>query len=308
MPLPSGVPNGSPALVIARDIKLSHSVFALPFALLGAFMARPENAPWDGFGAALVLIVVCMVTARTWAMVVNRLLDRGYDARNPRTAARAFASGRLHPRTGWAWALASAAAFVGACALFMLRDNPWPLILAGPVLAWIGAYSLTKRFTWACHLWLGASLAASPLAAAIAVDPAAVGLAMGTTTPALFWLAAMVLAWVAGFDVIYALADEEFDRAAGLSSLPSRMGPSGALWVSRGLHALAALALLAAWRSDDRLGAILLAAVAAVWGLLVLEHAVIARRGRAGIPSAFFTVNGVVSCLLGLAGITDLLV
>jgi len=295
------------ALLIARDIKLSHSVFAMPFALLGAFVARREG-PWTGFAGALALVVVCMVAARTWAMVVNRLVDRRFDARNPRTAARVFASGRLGARVGWAWAIAAASAFVGSCALFLARGNPWPLTLALPVLAWIGAYSFTKRFTWSCHLWLGASLGATPLAAALAVNPTSVGLGAGTPAPALFWLAGMVLAWVAGFDVIYALADAEFDRQQGLSSLPSRLGPGGAAWVSRALHAAAALLLLGAWRSDERLGALFLGGVGAVWGLLIVEHAVIARRGRAGIPLAFFTVNGVVSCVLGLVGIADTLI
>lgn len=296
------------ALLIARDIKLAHSVFAMPFALLGAFLAREPSAGWTRFALALALVVACMVAARTWAMLVNRLVDRAFDARNPRTAARVFAAGRLPPRVGWAWASGAALAFIAACALFLLAGNPWPLLLSGPVLAWIGVYSLTKRFTSACHLWLGASLAATPLAAALAVNPASLGLGGATPTWSILWLAGMVLPWVAGFDIIYALGDVAFDRAEGLRSIPARLGEAGALWVSRVLHASAALMLLGAWRADERLGALFLAGVGAAWGLLVVEHLVIARRGREGIPLAFFTVNGVVSCVLGLAGIADTLI
>jgi 4-hydroxybenzoate polyprenyltransferase len=298
----------SSALLIARDIKLSHSVFALPFALLGAFLARGPGVGWSEFGASLVLVVGCMVSARTWAMVVNRLLDRDVDARNPRTAGRVFASGRVRAWVGWAWAWASAAVFISLCAVFLWMGNPWPLVFSVPVLIWIGAYSLTKRFTWGCHLWLGASLAATPIAAGVAVDPSSVGLGGEAVTWTIYWLSGMVLAWVAGFDVIYALADEVFDRSEGLSSVPARLGWSGAMWVSRGLHAGAGLLLLGAWWWDDRLGWLFLGGVLATWLLLVWEHVVVSRLGRGGIPVAFFTVNGVVSCVLGGAGIADVLI
>lgn len=296
------------AALIARDIKISHSVFAMPFALLGAFLAHRSGSGWVEFAASLVLVVLCMVTARTWAMVVNRLADRDLDARNPRTSGRVFASGRVSVRSGWAWAVASAGGFVASCAGFVWLGNPWPLVLSAPVLAWIGAYSWTKRFTWLCHVWLGASLGATPIAAGLAVEPWSVGLGGGPPTWSIWWLGGMVTAWVAGFDVIYALGDEEFDRGAGLKSLPARLGWSGALWSSRGLHAAAGLLLLGAWWSDERLGALFLAGVVAAWVLLVVEHAVIARRGRAGIPMAFFTINGVVSCVVGGCGIADVLI
>jgi 4-hydroxybenzoate polyprenyltransferase len=304
----TNVHAASPLRLIATDIKLAHSVFALPFAVLGAFLAR--TTPWPGvdarsgaiwFSVQLVLIVVCMVFARTWAMLFNRLADRSIDAANPRTARRALASGWLTPAQGWAAAGGAAALFIAATSLFwFLFRNPWPLILGVPTLAWIGFYSLTKRFTVLCHIFLGGALAASPLAAAIAVNPSSL-----ESVPSIWAVAAMVLLWVAGFDIIYALQDVDFDRSAGLSSIPARLGPGGALWVSRSLHAAALLMLIAATLADGRLGWLFGAGVVLVGGLLVTEHLILIRRGKAGLDMAFFTVNGVVSCVLGVAGCLD---
>lgn len=286
----------------AADIKLAHSVFALPFAVLAAFMARPEGSPWSRFAGQLAVVVACMVLARTWAMLVNRLADRDIDAANPRTRRRVIASGRLSSRDGLLIALAAAAAFVACTTLFwLLFANPWPLALSVPVLAWIAFYSFTKRFTALCHAFLGSALAASPLAAAVAIDPAFVA-----ASPALWLLAGMVLLWVAGFDVIYALQDVEFDRATGLHSVPARLGPVGAIRVSRLLHAGAFALLCLAARAETRFGPVFAAAVIAVGGLLVVEHVVLARRGKAGLDMAFFTINGVVACVLGAAGVLDL--
>jgi 4-hydroxybenzoate polyprenyltransferase len=287
----------------AADIKLAHSVFALPFALLGAVLARPGSMPWPAFAGVLALVVVCMVCARTWAMMVNRLADRGIDARNARTARRALASGRLDLRAAGAITLGAALTFIAACSLFgLLNANWWPLALSVPVLAWIALYSFTKRFTALCHVFLGSALAISPLAAAIAVDPAALG-----RTPALYLVSGMVLFWVAGFDVIYALQDVAFDRSAGLYSVPSRLGVDRAIWLSRAMHAVAFTLLVAAWRLEPRLGVLFGGALVAVAGLLIAEHAVLAKRGEAGLEMAFFTLNGVVSCVLGAAGVIDLL-
>jgi 4-hydroxybenzoate polyprenyltransferase len=294
--------------LIARDIKLAHSVFALPFAILGAFLARPADSPWGRFAGQLVLVILCMVCARTWAMLFNRLADRELDARNPRTQRRVFASGALSARQGWLSALLAAGLFIAATALFwVFFQNPWPLALSVPVLAWIAFYSLTKRFTALCHIFLGAALAASPLAAAIAIHPASI-LAWHIPVPAVVWIAGMVLLWVAGFDIIYALQDLDFDRTEGLSSIPARLGPEGALWVSRALHALALSALIIAGTSDARLSWLYGAGVACVAGLLITEHMVLIKRGRAGLDMAFFTLNGVVSCVLGIAGCVDVLV
>lgn len=312
---PTSDPPGLTARVAiaAGDIKLSHSIFAMPFALLAAFLARPAEMPWRLFAAALLLIVVCMFTARTWAMLINRLADRLLDARNPRTSGRAFASGRLSPAFGIALAALVGGLFIGAAMLFWpLLSNPWPARLAVPVLLWIGAYSFTKRFTWACHLFLGTSLAASPLAAAIALNPALLGLppehAPGVpegTATALWCFAAMVTLWVAGFDIIYSLQDVEQDQRERLFSIPSRFGVYAAIWMSRCLHGFAFLFLAAAWWIEPRFGAPFGVAVALVGALLVIEHAILSKRGKSGLNAAFFTMNGLVSLAVGGLGIAD---
>jgi 4-hydroxybenzoate polyprenyltransferase len=301
--------------VVAGDIKLAHSVFALPFALLAAVMAAAPAAPGapggDGpatidatrFGILTGLVVVAMVTARTAAMLANRILDRTIDAGNPRTVGRAIPSGRLSPRAAIAWFAAASAGFVLTAAGFgLVADNWWPLILSLPVLAWICAYGLFKRFTSLCHLWLGASLAISPPAAALAMDPAALA-----AQPAIWLLAGMVLTWVAGFDVIYALQDVETDRRDGLFSMPSRLGPARALMVSRGLHLSSLAALVAAAWIDPRFGVLFGVGVAAVATLLIVEHATVHRWGTTRISLTFFTLNGVISCLLGSLGVVDVL-
>ena len=294
------------ARTVAADIKIAHSVFALPFALLAACMAAaPADGAvdWRRFGGQVVLIVLAMVFARTVAMLANRLLDREIDARNPRTAGRALPSGRLSVRGAVGFTLGSTAGFMLVCAMFgVLYGNWWPTALGLPVLAWISAYPLFKRFTFACHLYLGSSLALSPLAAALAIDPTAV-----TTQPALWLLAAMVLCWVAGFDVIYALQDVEIDRRDGLSSIPARFGVSGAMWWSRILHALAVAALIGAAWIDPRFGAVFAAGVAIVIALLLVEHATVARWGTSKIALTFFTLNGVISCVRGVLGAIDVL-
>jgi 4-hydroxybenzoate polyprenyltransferase len=294
--------------VAAGDIKLAHSVFALPFAVLGSFLALRRlwtgDFPWRTFCVQLLLVIGCMVFARTWAMLINRYADRGIDAENPRTARRAIPAGRMSPAEVRMLAAFCAAGFLVLCAGFgVLQDNWWPLGLGLPVLAWIALYSYTKRFTLLCHWFLGAALAVSPLAAAIAVRPGALA-----DTPALWLLSGMVLLWVAGFDVIYALQDLDFDRARGLRSIPAALGVRGAIWTARILHAGAFALLVLAARADPRLGEVFGVAVASVGVLLIAEHAVLSVRGRAGLEMAFFTINGVVSVLLGLAGVVDVLV
>lgn len=297
---------------LARDIKLAHSVFALPFALFAAMLAADEagllgagdaGPDLSGLAGRLALVVVAMVAARTWAMLANRIADAQLDARNPRTAGRAVASGAVTRGTAIGAAAVSAAVFAATCAGFHLFfANPWPLLLALPVLAWIGAYPLFKRFTSLCHVWLGASLALSPVAAALAVHPPAALLAP------IWLLAGMVMLWVAGFDVLYAMQDVEVDRRDGLHSLPSRLGARRALLLARAMHVGAALFLAATGVVDPRLGVLFAIAVAGAAGLLAWEHAVIARHGVARITLAFFTLNGIVSCVVGTLGIADVLV
>lgn len=304
-------PLGARVRLALADIKLAHSVFALPFALLAAVLVI-DRVPAGERWLLLGLIVVCMFAARTWAMLVNRLADHKLDKDNPRTARRAIASGALGVRDGWVLALASAGLFLAGCAGFLLVSaNPVPLVLGVPVLGWIALYSYTKRFTALCHLFLGSALAISPLCAVLAIDPLTMGVLggeLGATGWSVILLCGFVALWVAGFDVAYALQDYEYDRSVGLHSVPSVLGVKGSLWVSRGLHALAYAALVGAWLSEPRLGWVFGGAVIAVAGLLVFEHRVLAKRGVAGLPLAFFTLNGVVSVLLGLAGIVDVLI
>jgi 4-hydroxybenzoate polyprenyltransferase len=294
------------ARVIAADIKLHHSVFAMPFAVLAAFMAAgPDGrvADWSRFAGQLALIVTAMVFARTVAMLANRLLDREIDERNPRTAGRALPSGRLGAGAALTVLVACAACFMAVCVGFgLLYGNWWPTRLGLPVLAWLAAYPLLKRFTTLCHFYLGTALGLSPLAAALAVDPAA-----AVSQPALWLLAGMVTCWVAGFDIIYALQDVEVDRAHGLSSVPARWGAAAALWVSRGLHLAAAAGLVAAAWIDPRLGLLFALGTAIVIALLVYEHATVARWGTTRLALAFFTLNGIISCILGGLGVADVL-
>lgn len=307
-----------PLTTALSDIKLAHSVFALPFAILAAFLAaHPFHQP-ARFTAQLALITTCMVLARTWAMLLNRLADRRIDAANPRTARRAIPAGRLTPRAGWTIAAACALLFFAACASFLfLFKNPWPIALGPIVLAWLALYAYSKRFTFLCHLILGSALAISPIAALIAINPTHLGLnaaelafsaELSPTAAAVALLAAFVMLWVAGFDIAYALQDIDFDQAVGLHSVPARFGWRGALHIARALHALAFLCLLLSIRVAPALGGVTLAAAALVAALLVYEHLVLARRGLAGIPMAFFTINGVVSLILGAAGVLDTLV
>ncbi|MFO0830464.1 MAG: 4-hydroxybenzoate octaprenyltransferase [Phycisphaerales bacterium] len=311
-------PAQSPLRLIARDIKLAHSVFALPFAVVGAFLAGPFPAPsWGtarGFLGKLVLVVVCMVAARTWAMVINRLADRDFDRQNQRTRRRVFASGELQVVQGTKTLAGCAVLFVGVCSLFwVFYGNYWPLALSVPVLAWLAFYSFTKRFTALCHLVLGASLAASPLAAALAVDPHSLG-----RTPALFWIAGFVLCWVAGFDIIYALQDRDFDRGLSLRSIPAALGFHGAAWVSRILHLGAGVCIVFAWRAEARFSSLLLVGIGVVLALLVWEHVLLAgliRRSQEELAKeppalnmAFFTLNGMASVVVGICAVVDMTV
>lgn len=285
--------------VVARDIKLSHTVFALPFALLGTFLAAgwAGRLPgWDEFG----LIVACMFFARTFAMMVNRLADAELDGSNPRTAKRAIASGTLSKRFAAGTIVACAALFILIAAGFwLMRSNPWPVAMSPVVLAYLAGYSYTKRFTWLCHLYLGSALALSPVAAALAIEPGYLQLAEP------WLLAGMVACWVGGFDVIYALQDVEHDRSLGLYSMPSRLGVIPALWISRGLHVAAAACLLTMWLISPVLGIAFGVACAITLSLLILEHALIWRSATNHIDIAFLTVNGVISVLLGAVGIIE---
>ncbi len=287
---------------LAGDVKVSHSVFALPFALLAAFLAGAHVSRLPSVGA-FALIVVCMVLARTVAMAINRWADAELDAVNPRAMGRAIPGGRLTGGFVLASAVVCGVGFVCATGLFwVFWGNAYPLALSLPVLVWLGGYSYAKRFTVLCHLWLGSALALSPLAAVIAIEPGY----LGVVEP---WvLAGMVACWVAGFDVIYALQDVGVDREVGTYSLPARLGVRRALWVSRAMHVAAAALLIGLWRVSGVLGVGFAVGVGIVTALLVVEHVLVWRSERHYLHIAFLTVNGVISVVLGSLGILDVVV
>jgi len=288
-------------LVLSKDIKLSHTVFALPFALLGMMLAAGYRQALPGLGE-VALILVCMVTARTFAMCVNRWADRKIDAANPRTAGRALASGKVTSGFVMGTIVLTALLFVAAAGGFGLAyENWWPALLSPLVLLWLAGYSYAKRYTALCHVVLGIALAISPVAAAIAIDPEYVF----TATP---WLLAGVVAcWVAGFDIIYALQDVAVDREAGLYSMPSRLGVEPALWISRLLHLLTIALLALMLGVSPQLDLYWALGIGIAGTLLVLEHALIIASPQRHLNMAFFTVNGILSVVLGTLGIIDVL-
>jgi 4-hydroxybenzoate polyprenyltransferase len=300
---PRAETGGSPGLpgriaLFARDIKLSHSVFALPFALLSTFLAARG---WPAIGQ-LGLIVLCMVTARTVAMASNRLLDAELDRLNPRTAGRAIPSARLSRRfVGFVLGIC-AAGFIATTALFGLAYDNWlPLILAVPVLAFVAAYPLLKRFTQLCHYYLGAALALAPICAWIAIT--------GTISAPPLLMAGAVLCWTAGFDIIYACQDYACDVRQGLFSIPSRIGIARALWVSRLTHAVSLSMLVSlGWAASPPLGWLYGMGVACCAVLLIVEHSLVKPEDLSKVGLAFFTVNGIISVVLGALGIIDVFI
>lgn len=278
-------------------IKFSHSVFALPFALLATFLAaRPARPSLEQIG----LIVLCMVAARSAAMTFNRLVDARYDALNPRTANRPLPRGAIAPRKAWAFFGAAAALFILGAAGFLWRgQNPWPLRLCVPVLALLCFYSYTKRFTRWSHLVLGFGIAAAPVAAWVAINPATLGL------PA--WLLMLsVMLWIAGFDLIYACQDVTFDRAHGLRSVPAQMGIAAALWLARAFHVVTVMGLVGVGLTAG-LGWLYFGGVVCVAVLLAAENALVRPGDLRHVNVAFFTVNGLVGLALGILGVLDIL-
>lgn len=282
-------------------IRFSHTLFALPFALLSAVMAWAANAnsepPVRFRWQELVGILVCMVFARSAAMAFNRLADRRLDALNPRTEGRHLPTGLLNTATvGWFTALCSVG-FVAGTLLFL--PNRWPLIGAVPVLVFLFGYSYTKRFTALAHFWLGAALMMAPLAAWVA-------LRAGLAWPPMI-LGVAVLLWVAGFDMIYACQDVEFDRQMRLHSVPARLGVPGALRLAALCH-LAMVGLLAMLPMVyPEFGWIFGIGVAAIAVLLVYEHWLVRPDDLTRVNQAFFHVNAVISLGLLAVGSLDVL-
>ncbi len=273
-------------------VAFRHSIFALPFALQGAWLAA-RGAPR---AASVAWIVACAVAARTSAMAFNRWLDRRIDARNPRTQSRELPAGRVSPAQALGLALGSGALFVG----FAWAINPLCGKLAPWVLAILWFYSVTKRFTFFAHAFLGLALGLAPLGAWLAVR----GDFEGDLWIPLA-LALAVLCWVAGFDLIYACQDESFDRASGLHSIPARFGIAASLALSRTLHVATVVLLALVWRRAE-LGWIYFAAIVLAAALLAYEQSLVRPDDLSRLNLAFFTVNGWVGVGLFVGLVLDL--
>jgi 4-hydroxybenzoate polyprenyltransferase len=274
----------------ARLVKIEHTVFALPFAYVGAFLAV------DGSPGAhdLLWITLAMVGARSLAMALNRLIDAGIDARNPRTATRELPSGQLSAAQVAGFCAASLALFlVSVWQLAPLTHVLWPIPVAGFVI-----YPYLKRVTWLCHFWLGAVDGLAPLGAWVAVT---------NHLPWQAWLLGLAVAlWVAGFDLFYALFDLDVDRTQGLHSIATRFGVRGSFAGARLAHA-ATVACLAGAGAGLDVGALYWIGVAAVGALLVYEHALVRPGDLRRLDAAFFTMNGVISVAFAAFVIGDAL-
>lgn len=285
----------------ADMVKLSHSVFALPFALMAAFLAgrHIDGRGWPQWGQ-LVLILVCMVSARSVAMTFNRIVDAQIDARNPRTAQRPLPAGSLTFVAAWSMLGISAVTFaIGCLGFHFFFGNTWPIVLSGPVLLYLCGYSFTKRFTRWSHYYLGLALGLSPAAAWLAVDPSSLG------WPVVI-LMITVTCWVGGFDIIYSCQDMGVDRRDGLHSLPSRLGPAAALWIARSSHLLAVAGLVVLGFMAD-LGLVYAAGVVLVVVLLAIENSLVQPGNYKRVNLAFFTINGAVSVTLCALTVLDVM-
>jgi 4-hydroxybenzoate polyprenyltransferase len=269
-------------------IKFQHTIFALPFALIALV-----GAPADGWPPLKIwlLVLLAMVAARTAAMAFNRLVDHRIDALNPRTADRSLPGGRLSRRFVWVITIGSSALFILAAAAL----NPLCLMLALPTLAVLLGYSWSKRFTATAHLWLGAALGIAPIGAWIAVSgrPAWPPVVLGLS----------VMMWVAGFDIIYSLQDEAFDRSTELHSIPVALGSHRALALARIFH-LVSLLGFASFAMISGGGPLRWAAVAAAAAMLGWQHTLVAPDDLSRVNAAFFTANGILSVVMGVLFVT----
>jgi 4-hydroxybenzoate polyprenyltransferase len=283
-------------------IRFSHTVFALPFALLAAVMAWRLPLPGPGSGSAtlsfgwrqLLGILLCMVFARSAAMAFNRLADRDIDAGNPRTSRRHLVTGDLSVGAVWWFAATMSGLFVASTVLFL--PNRWPLYLSVPVLLFLCAYSWTKRFTALAHFWLGVALMLAPICTWIALRGEWLSAHPSDILPVVI-LGAAVLMWVSGFDMIYACQDAEYDRRTKLHSIPAWLGVPGALRLAAACHMMMILLLASLpWICPQTgLGWIYGLGVAAVAGLLVYEHWLVEPDDLTRVNVAFLNVNAVIS-------------
>ncbi|NQU11477.1 UbiA family prenyltransferase [bacterium] len=274
-------------------VRFSHTLFALPFALASLAAASRDTRGWPGL-RLLLLVLAAMVCARTAAMGFNRIVDRHFDARNPRTAGRHLVTGAITLSGAWCLVLGAAAGL----AMVAWLINPLCFRLSPVALAIVGFYSLTKRFTDWTHFFLGLGLAVAPVGAWLAVR--------GRFEPSPLVLAAAVVFWLVGFDIIYATQDYEADRAAGLRSLPVRWGIAASLHFARAAHAVTAL-LLAGFGLISGMGWPYFVGLALIVGLLVLQHLLARHQDPASIDAAFFRANAGLSLLFLAAVVADVL-
>ncbi|RKU32943.1 4-hydroxybenzoate octaprenyltransferase [Candidatus Poribacteria bacterium] len=275
--------------IILDMIKFEHTIFMLPFAIMSAFIASNGLPALDKFA----WILVAMVGARSCAMAFNRLADAEIDRANPRTSMRAIPAGLVAKGSVWGFTLVSAALLVFAA----YNLNPLAFALSPVALVVIMGYSYTKRFTSLSHLWLGTSLSIAPIGAWIAIK------GQFDWTPMLLGLA--VLLWTAGFDIIYACQDFDFDRKHRLYSIPAKFGIRLALWISSVLHVVMVAVLLGVTLLTD-LGVVYLIGVGIVIIILIYEHAIVKPHDLSRVNLAFFTLNGVVSLVLMTLSVVDM--
>ncbi|MCX5684730.1 MAG: putative 4-hydroxybenzoate polyprenyltransferase [Planctomycetota bacterium] len=288
-------------LEFAKTIRLSHTLFALPFAAGTALLAEPPCPGWRN----LLLLLACMVTARTAAMGMNRVADAALDARNPRTAGRAIPAGRLSRRAALAMSLASGAAFIAlAWGFYLLRGNGWPGVLAPAFLLVLFGYSWTKRFTFLAHWVLGLCLGLAPVGVWVALR--------GEIAALPVFIGAAVMFWTAGFDIFYAFQDIEVDRREGLHSVPARAGRETAQRASAMSH-IATVALLAptpflSGQLYERVGMASLVALVIIALTLAIEHIRARRQTDAEVGAAFFQINVIISMIWFVGVLLDVVV
>lgn len=289
-------------------VKFSHTIFALPFAALATVLAiavpLPGDAQLNWHLGQLLGILVCMVSARTAAMAFNRIVDRKYDAMNPRTQNRHLPAGTIQLRDAVLLTLGSSGLFVVGTLLFL--PNPLPLFASLPVLVFLCGYSYAKRFTAGAHLWLGVALSLAPICVWVALRGEFVWSTPSDLLPP-FVLAAALALWVAGFDMIYACQDASFDRQIGLHSMPALLGVRGALRLAALLHALTMLAFIALPLLAPQLGLgwFYGTAITAIALLLIYEHSLVSEHDLQRVGIAFFNINAVISVVIMLAASID---
>jgi 4-hydroxybenzoate polyprenyltransferase len=291
-------------------IRFSHTIFALPFALLATVMAFAAPLPSGSYPTFrfrdLVGILLCMVFARSAAMAFNRWVDADIDAENPRTAGRHLPAGILSRGSVISFTIASSVGFIAATALFW--PNWVPLAASVPVLMFLCGYSLAKRFTSAAHLWLGVALSLSPVCAWVAIRGVESLLVPSDLIPSVV-LAAAVAAWVTGFDIIYACQDAEYDVSAGLHSIPARFGVATALRIAAASHALmlALLAVLPLVANQTGMGWVFGSVLVLVGAMVVRQHSLVKPNDLERVNQAFFDTNAAISVTLLLVGTIDCL-